>query len=202
VSILPLFPLDLVLLPETPLPLHIFEPRYKLMVGECLQAREPFGVLRASEEDMVRIGCTAEIIDVLRTYPDGRMDILTMGRKRFHILEVDQSMDFLRGEVEYLDDLEDGIPDPAAISSVMTLHRALIDLLGRDKETVEQDAPMLSYRLANMLPVDLEFKQQLLELRSEKGRIETLIAFYRKAVPKLKMHRTGQTKSSTNGWIH
>src|SRR5882672_10252089 len=98
----PLFPLDLVLLPDTPLPLHIFEPRYKEMVGECLRAREPFGVIRAAGNGIVRVGCTAEIVDVLRAYPDGRMDILTMGRRRFAVTDVDSERDFLRGDIEYL----------------------------------------------------------------------------------------------------
>jgi len=159
VSLLPLFPLDLVLLPESPLPLHIFEPRYKLMVGECLRTREQFGVVRATASEMARIGCTAEIVDVLRAYPDGRMDILTMGRRRFQVQEVDQSLDFLRGEAEFLDDQEDARIDSKAIANAMALHRTLVDLLGREKEAVEQDGPMLSYLLANMLPVDLDFKQ-------------------------------------------
>jgi len=151
---------------------------------------------------MVRIGCMAEIVDVLRTYPDGRMDILTMGRRRFQVQEVDQTLDFLRGEVEYLDDHEDASVDPAAIASALTLHRTLVDLLGRETEDVEPDGPMLSYRLANMLPVDLDFKQKLLEQRSEKDRLGLMVEFYRKAIPKLKTHRASHIKKSTNGWVH
>lgn len=201
-SLLPLFPLDLVLLPESPLPLHIFEPRYKEMVGECLRRKEPFGVIRIATDGIVRVGCTAEIVDVLRTYPDGRMDILALGRRRFAVQDVDRELEFLRGEVEYLEEETESTIEQSTISSVFFLHRTLMDLLGRGEEPIEEDGPMLSYRLTSALPVDLDFKQQLLEMRAETTRLESLIVFYRKAIPKLKSHQFSQKKSNTNGWIH
>ena len=78
-SLLPLFPLDVVLFSGTPLPLHIFEPRYREMISECLDRKKSFGVVRAKEEGVVEIGCTAEIITVTKKYPDGRLDIVTGG---------------------------------------------------------------------------------------------------------------------------
>src|SRR5438874_6060519 len=90
--LLALFPLDLVLFPDTPLPLHIFEPRYKEMIGECLRSKQEFGVVRvvpgAESARLTEYGCSAAIEDVLRTYPDGRMDILTNGKERFELVEV------------------------------------------------------------------------------------------------------------------
>jgi len=79
VSLLPLFPLDLVLFPGASLPLHIFEPRYREMISECLDQKKSFGVVRAKEDGVAEIGCTAEIITVTQKYPDGRMDIVTEG---------------------------------------------------------------------------------------------------------------------------
>src|SRR5579885_3588640 len=105
--LLPLFPLDLVLLPGVPLPLHIFEPRYKEMIKECLEKKSQFGIIRAKEEAFVSIGCTAEIINVLKTYPDGRMNILVEGQKRFEVLYVNQERSFLQAEVFYLEDESD-----------------------------------------------------------------------------------------------
>ncbi len=96
-ALLPLFPLDLVLLPGVPLPLHIFEPRYKEMISECLEQKRPFGVVRAKEEEGVaEIGCTAEIITVTKEYPDGKMDIVTQGRERFEVMEINQERSFLQ----------------------------------------------------------------------------------------------------------
>ncbi len=94
--LLPLFPLELVLLPGIPLPLHIFEPRYKEMIGECIATDAPFGVVRALEEGIAEIGCTAEIITVTKEYPDGRMDLICEGRKRFEVLEVKRIARFSR----------------------------------------------------------------------------------------------------------
>ena len=75
----------MVLLPGTPLPLHIFEPRYKEMIRECLAEETPFGVVRALDEGIADMGCTAEIVTVTKEYPDGRMDLIAEGRKRFEV---------------------------------------------------------------------------------------------------------------------
>ena len=85
-SLLPLFPLDLVLFPGTPLPLHIFEPRYREMISECLDRKISFGVVRAKEEGVAEIDCTAEIITVARKYTDGRLDNVTEERERFEVM--------------------------------------------------------------------------------------------------------------------
>ena len=104
---LPLFPLQVVLLPDAELPLHIFEDRYKEMIAEVLRDKIEFGVVLANERGIVNTGCTATIERVLREYPDGRLDILTLGRRRFEIERVNEDRAFLRGEVDYFDD-EDG----------------------------------------------------------------------------------------------
>jgi Lon protease-like protein len=102
--LLPLFPLELVLLPGAPLPLHIFEPRYREMISECLEHNRNFGVLRAKEESIAEVGCTAEIIAVTKKYPDGRMDIVTQGRERFEVLQLNQERSFLQAEVMFIND--------------------------------------------------------------------------------------------------
>jgi Lon protease-like protein len=80
-----------------PLPLHIFEPRYRALVADCLAQQEEFGVVLAKAEGMASVGCTAEIIDVVKKYPDGRMDIATVGRRRFRVLELVQGQAYLEG---------------------------------------------------------------------------------------------------------
>src|SRR4029077_1980579 len=103
-GLLPLFPLQVVLLPGTALPLHIFEDRYKEMIGEVLRDKLEFGVVLASEKGIVNTGCTATVDRVLREYPDGRLDILTRGRRRFEVLLLNDERSFLRGAVEFFDD--------------------------------------------------------------------------------------------------
>src|SRR5690348_12535541 len=107
-KLLPILPLDSVLLPGIPLPLHVFEPRYKEMIGECLSNKTPFGVVRAKDEEgIAEIGCTAEILTVTKEYDDGRMDIVTQGRERFEIVAVHHERAFLQAEVLFLLDEPD-----------------------------------------------------------------------------------------------
>ena len=170
-ALLPLFPLDVVLLPGTPLPLHIFEPRYKEMIGECLANNAPFGVVRASEEGIAEIGCTAEIVTVTKEYPDGRMDLVAEGRKRFEVLELNEERSFLRAEVLLVPDEpgdaaqeETGAGDPAASGDSYRWPE-------RCRICRPQIRAQLSFHLAGSLPLDLDFKQKLLAMRSESERI-------------------------------
>ncbi len=98
---IPLFPLEVVLFPEAALPLHIFEDRYKEMIGVCLAEKIAFGVVCAQREGLAVVGCTAEIVRILEKYPDGRMDILCQGAKRFEIENLDNSRSFLQAEVDF-----------------------------------------------------------------------------------------------------
>ncbi len=103
-DLLPLFPLQVVLLPGAELPLHIFEDRYKEMIREVIRDHTEFGVVLASEKGIVNTGCSATVDQVLRQYPDGRMDILTRGRRRFEIVLLNEERSFLRGSVDFFDD--------------------------------------------------------------------------------------------------
>ena len=104
---IPLFPLNVVLFPGEQLPLHIFEPRYRRMVRECLDAKAPFGMLLALPNGVVRVGCTAEILEVVKRYEDGRMDIVTVGRCPFRVVDLLTEDPLLEGHVDYLEDDSD-----------------------------------------------------------------------------------------------
>lgn len=197
-SLLPLFPLDVVLFPGTPLPLHIFEPRYKEMIGECLTQKQLFGIVRAVEQGLAEIGCTAEIITVTKEYSDGRLDIVTEGRKRFELLRVDQERSFLRGEILFLDDE----PDMAAKSDTdraVQLHGEILSLAGALQDLSVADPATLSFYLASSLPLDLDFKQKLLGLRSESQRISLLVQYLEAALPKLRTATRAREKAGGNG---
>src|SRR5689334_17159001 len=96
--LLPLFPLQVVVFPRTQLPLHIFEERYKEMVGEAIRNKSEFGVVPAKEDGILNAGCTVLVDTVLKTHPDGRMDIVTRGIRRFEIMMLNQEKSYLRGE--------------------------------------------------------------------------------------------------------
>ena len=101
---IPLFPLNVVLLPGADLPLHIFEPRYRKMVRDCLDNKTEFGMLLALVDGVAGTGCTAEILEVVKTYDDGRMDILAVGREPFRVVQLFTEDPLLEGSVDYLDD--------------------------------------------------------------------------------------------------
>ena len=129
---LPLFPLDVVLFPEMLLPLHIFEERYKEMIAECLQGDSPFGVLYSHEDTVETIGCTAEIRQVLKRYPDGRLDLVAVGRKRFQVTFFDSERAYLRGSVELLpDSVGDRGPSEELARQTLDLYAQASRLMGR-----------------------------------------------------------------------
>jgi Lon protease-like protein len=201
-SLLPLFPLDLVMLPRQTLPLRIFEPRYKEMIGECIEQKRPFGIVRAQEEAIAEVGCTVEIVTVTQQYADGSMDIETAGSRRFEILEVNNERSFLRANVLFQED-EPEQPEPAAIENVLELHVQVVKLLGPNDTYERPDAsqPQLSYELAGMLPIDLDFKQALLAMRSEEKRLSALTVFYQQVLPKLERANKVREKAGGNGHV-
>ena len=200
-ALLPLFPLNVVLLPGSPLQLHIFEPRYKEMIGECRANNAPFGVVRATDEGIAEIGCTAEIVSVTKEYSDGRMDLVTEGRKRFEVLELNQERSFLRAEVLLVPD-EPGIPAPEQRARAIEFHRQILALAGAVQDLSDADQSALSFYLAGSLPLDLDFKQRLLAMRSEAERIETVAKYFETILPNLQRAARAREKAGGNGHAH
>jgi Lon protease-like protein len=186
-SLLPIFPLELVLLPGVPLPLHIFEPRYKEMIAECLEQKKPFGVVRASSTGVADIGCTAEIMSVTKKYDDGRMDILTRGVERFEVIHVNEDRSFLQAEISVVQD-EDEAGKPAAqmVTQAVRLHAEITKLAGAELSGPDQHAGNLSFLLAGSLPLDLDFKQSLLSTLSEAKRLEAVVGYLEAILPGLR----------------
>jgi Lon protease-like protein len=198
-TLLPLFPLDLVLLPGTPLPLHIFEPRYREMISECLDRSQHFGVLRGKEQELAEIGCTAEILTVTKKYEDGRMDIVTEGRARFEVLQLNQERSFLQGEVIYLRD-ELGSASQEDVAQALKLHGEIMTLAGAEPErSSEVDEGQLSFHLAGSLPLDLDFKQSLLGMKSEAERLRAIISFFENILPTMRRTVHVRRKAGGNG---
>ncbi|HTV82559.1 MAG TPA: LON peptidase substrate-binding domain-containing protein [Acidobacteriaceae bacterium] len=183
---IPIFPLDTVLFPGAALPLHIFEERYREMVGECLARNKEFGVVRGDPERLAVIGCTAKIVRVLERYADGRMDILCEGTRRFEIDGLDDSRSFLQADVEFFDDEGQGSTrgerEECAALHFVTLHLAGIDVPATQ---LDLNGPV-AFQLADALPSDLGFKQQLLGSRSDAERTARLLDFYQEMLPRLR----------------
>lgn len=183
---IPLFPLETVLFPGAALPLHIFEKRYREMVGECLRETKPFGVVRSDGDQMAIIGCTAQIVRVVERFADGQMDILCEGVKRFEIEGLDESREFLQADVEFFED-EGAGSTRTDREDCAALHFATLHMAGIQTPTMHLDlnAPV-AFQLADALPSDLSFKQQLLASRSDADRTARLRSFYNEMLPRLR----------------
>lgn len=198
-TLLPLFPLDAVLLPGAPLPLHVFEPRYKEMIGECLERKQPFGVLRAKEGEVAEIGCTAEILSVAKTYDDGRMDIIAQGRQRFEVMQIHPERSFLQAEVFYLRD-EPGAATREEIARALELHGEIMKLAGSEPANASDvNEQELSFHLVGSLPLDLDFKQALLGMKSEPERLQAVITFFENILPNVRRTLHVRRKAGGNG---
>lgn len=169
------------------MPLHIFEERYQEMIGEAVRDRIEFGVVLAGDKGLVNTGCTATVERVIKQYPDGRMDIMTLGRRRFEILLLNSERTFLRGSVEFFDDEPSDPVTPEIQKLVVDGHKEIQALLSEHPiaagETAADSAesplndPRLSFRLAQPVP-DLSLRQLLLTTRSEAERMRHLAEFF------------------------
>jgi Lon protease-like protein len=197
-EMLPLFPLETVLLPHCELRLHIFEERYKEMIGECLELRQEFGVVQARGGGLMRIGCTASIEDVLRKYEDGRMDIATVGRRRFALQEVFGGRSFLRGKAQFFDDLGEAPPERELVMDALAAWLELVKVKEAEAESPDLDHPQLSFLLADISP-DLHFRQRLLEMQSERERLVATRDHLRRQAEKERIRQAMEKVVRSNG---
>jgi Lon protease-like protein len=198
-DLLPLFPLQLVLFPGTPLPLHIFEERYKEMIGNAMERNTEFGIVMASEKGIVNIGTTAVVDQVVQRYPDGRLDIIVVGRRRFEIQELNDELAYLRGEVEFFDDEDEAEVTDELRSRVMGAYEEILKLgTGSallDPELGEGD---LSFRLAQVI-TDVNLRQLLLTSRSPLDRMKQLAAHLPQLLNERRETSRMKRAASTNG---
>ncbi|MEE9274700.1 MAG: LON peptidase substrate-binding domain-containing protein [bacterium] len=171
---LPLFALQVVLLPGEPLPLHIFEERYKQMIGECLEEEAPFGVVLAEVRGARQVGCTALIEEVIEKFSDGRMNILTRGERRFRILRTSQDRPYTSGEVEYFEDAHEPPSYDLAGRLLTALGERTVKGLALPEE-VRKDPARLSFVLGAALKLTLAKKQELLESTSARERLNLIL---------------------------
>jgi Lon protease-like protein len=201
--LIPLFPLGLVVFPGNAIPLHIFEDRYKEMVGEAEAAGTEFGIVLAREGGIVNAGCTVSVETVLQRYPDGRFDVLTRGQRRCAISSLNQDKDYLRGEVEYFDD-EDTEPPPdalrqRAVDAFEQMRRALANATEEDPGAgLDLTHPRLSFQLAQAVK-DLDFQNLMQRSRSEAERLQALTGFMGEYVVRQKYTAKMKHLAPTNG---
>jgi Lon protease-like protein len=200
VSEIGLFPLELVLLPTERVPLHIFEPRYKELIGECLRSGQEFGLMLQDEQGRREIGTRAAVVEVLQVFDDGRMNVVVEGHDRFQLRELTSGRAFLTGDVEPVDDEEDEAP-AATRDRALTLFRQLVEAAGEDVDEPDGTSGSLSFEIASRIDFGIAPKQELLELRSEPARLTHLCELLEQAVEAVQREREVRERAATNGKV-
>ncbi len=195
-----LFPLELVLLPTERVPLHIFEPRYKELIGECLRSGREFGLVLQDEQGRREIGTRAAVVEVLQVFDDGRMNVVVEGHDRFRLREITSGRAFLTGDVEPVDDEDDEL-SVTDNDRALTLFRQLVELAGSDVDEPDGASGSLSYEIASRIDFGIEPKQELLELRSEPTRLRQLCELLEAAVEAVQREREVRERAATNGKV-
>jgi Lon protease-like protein len=200
-----LFPLGLVLLPGEHVPLHIFEERYKELIGESLDTGAEFGLVLADDGGTRSIGTTAAVTEVLERFPDGRLDIVIEGRRRFRIDEVTTGRSFSTAVVEEIPDIEDDVA--AATEEVAECLRAYSRVLeaagtdAGDAPELDLTADSLAFEIAGMIEFSVQAKQELLEMRSERERVARLTELLDQAAEQVRLQRRARELAAGNGHV-
>jgi Lon protease-like protein len=196
----PLFPLGIVLLPEEVVPLHIFEDRYKLMVGECLEYEREFGIVWLSDSGLREVGCTAAITELLETMDDGRMNILVRGSKPFRLLRRIEDLPYPAGDIELLDD--DGAdPNPSSLEETRERYADLVERLTDSRPDDAQLDELGAYGIAATIDFAHDAKQSLLESRSEEERLTMLSELIASAMKRVDYVERAGERAKSNGKI-
>lgn len=196
---IPLFPLDVVLFPGCSLPLHIFEPRYKQMIRRCLNMKMQFGVILAQKNGMATMGCTAEIVSLVKQYPDGKMDILARGQKPFQVKEVFDDKAYFEATIDCIEEASESYP-PASKELTESYEQCHWLLFNRGPEIPRAKGKISpAYAMASTLPLPLEEKQLLLENRDEADRQTRLLEQLKEWLPQLAYLNERRQRARGNG---
>ena len=210
----PLFPLGIVLLPSEVVPLHIFEERYKKMIGECLESENEFGIVWLSDDGLREVGCTARVTQVLAEMDDGRMNILVAGGRAFTLMRRIDDMAYPAGEVVMLDDDvadDDADAEAAANAEAAELELAaeaheryadLVELVTDERPSADDLEDLDAYGMAATIEFDAGSKQELLELRSERERLAYVRDLFSTTMKRIAQSEEAGELARSNGRIH
>ena len=168
-SRIPLFPLNLILLPFESMPLHIFEERYKKMVKNSIDNDTPFGIILNEDSGLYSRGCKVKITKVYKKYDNGEYDILVQGNERFKVLETGLDGDTVIGKVEFHENNQD--PDPSLISKIQDSYLKVLIRYGIDNNLIHYMNKKISYDFLSGIQLPIELKKALIELDIETERL-------------------------------
>ncbi|HEX8742569.1 MAG TPA: LON peptidase substrate-binding domain-containing protein [Thermoleophilaceae bacterium] len=195
----PLFPLGIVLLPTEIVPLHIFEDRYKLMIGECVERDGEFGIVWLGDDGLREVGCTARVAQVLERMDDGRMNILAQGGRPFRLLRRIEALPYPAGDVEMLDDSDEG--DELLAAEAREAYADLVETVTDNRPGIDELDGLGSYGMAATIELAAAPKQALLEERSEDARLKTVGDLFAAALQRIESAEEAQERAKSNGKV-
>ncbi|MGH3003265.1 MAG: LON peptidase substrate-binding domain-containing protein [Gaiellaceae bacterium] len=197
-----LFPLPIVLVPTERIPLHIFEPRYRELIDECVQTDESFGLLLSTGAGAVHeVGTHAHVRQVLGVLEDGRMNIVVEGGERFRLLELTGGRAFTTGIVEPVVD-EDEPPDPGDSERALELFRELVEATESDVDVpAVTPEERLDFELAARVDFEVEAKQELLASTSPRVRMARLVEVLETALAGVRIQQEHHRRAGQNGKV-
>ena len=195
----PLFPLGIVLLPTEIVPLHIFEERYKLMIGEAVESSGEFGIVWLGDDGLREIGCTARVAQVLERMDDGRMNILAQGGRPFRLLRKIEDLPYPAGDVEMLDDTDEG--DEQLAHDAREAYADLVERVTDNRPGVDELDGLTAYGMAATIELAAAPKQALLEERSEDRRLKTVGDLFATALDRIENAEEAQERAKSNGKV-
>jgi Lon protease-like protein len=193
-----LFPLGIVVLPGELTPLHVFEPRYRELVGEAIDNDAPFGILLTDDDGLREVGTQVRVTEVVERFEDGRFVVVVEGVERFRLVRQTEGRAFRTGEVERVED-ESDVAGEELRATALQLFEELRDAVGAEVESPDVDDPELSFAIARRVEIDARTKQLLLESRSEPERLEQLVGHLRNASAQLELVQEHAALARRNG---
>ena len=196
----PLFPLGLVALPFELVSLHVFEERYKTMIGACIERESEFGILWLSDDGLRDVGCALVVEEVAHRYEDGRMNIACRGTRPFRVLERVEHLPYPAGRIEWLDDKEEEL-DPATLRAARAAYAELVEEATDEPADPDLLGAMGAYAMAATVDFGLDAKQGLLDLRSENARLRLVTRLFRAALKRLDFIERAESRARSNGKV-
>jgi Lon protease-like protein len=196
----PLFPLGLVLLPQELVPLHIFEERYKVMIGTCLEEESEFGIVWLSDDGLRDVGCSATIVRVIERFDDGRMNIVVRGGRPFRLVQRIEDLPYPAGDVELLEDF-DTRATPDLAQRARARYAELVEAATDERPEPDSLEALDAYGMAATVEHEPEAKQALLELRGENDRLRMVDEMFRTAMKRVAYAEEAAERAQTNGSV-
>ena len=196
-----LFPLPIVLVPTERIPLHIFEPRYRELIQECVENETEFGLVLSTGDGAVHeIGTRAAVTQVLEVLDDGRMNVVVEGGERFRLVELTRGRSFTTGLTEPVADLDEP-PADDEVERVIERFAELADVAESDVDVPDTSSPSLDFEIAARVDFGVDAKQELLAMTSPRARVKRLIELLDLALESIRLEHILRDRAGKNGKV-